>query len=611
MAELENPFDRFSQVPTDAAQPVGATSGPEAPNPFDRFGGGAGGEPDVAAAAPKAKPMSRVIHVTDEGFPIFEDEEDNRAARRAVAGMFKDIPRGVVRGAVDVPEGLLQLGARGAEAVLPEGSAARKFMQGQREGFENFQKQGEEGYQATRSSPEAPDIGRIGGNIAAAAPIATLMPGAAAEALLPRVASGFASGAVTGAAQPVEAPGDDYWSQKAAQVGIGAGGGAAAPVVAGTVARVVSPKVGPEVKTLMDAGVTPTPGEILGGSANRIEEAAQSIPLIGDAIKSARGRAVQDFNRASINRALEPIGEKLNADTPLGREAIAEMGDKISANYDKLVPTLHVQADHQLASDMVNVHSTLRARMSDPARKQFDRIMEHDVVNKFDANLAMTGEDFKTVESELTRQAASFSGSAVASERQVGQALSAVRQGFRDMLMRSNPDKATELSAVNNAFAQAERVQGAAKLTGADQGVFTPAHLHQAIKSQDPSLRGRQFARGEALMQDLSDAGKSVLGNKVPDSGTPLRSIVAGGAAGPALAGLYMVNPMAAAGAGTAGAGVMGAYSRPGVSLLARLLASRGDMAAPTANLIRSPVSATLPSILSQERMRLVGAGQQ
>jgi hypothetical protein len=325
MAEPDNPFARFVQAPADA----GAAGTPEAPNPFAQFVTG-GGEPDVAAA-PKAKPMSRVMHVTDEGFPIFEDEEDNRAARRAVAGMFKDIPLGVARGAVDVPEGLMQLGARAGEAVLPEGSGARKFMQGQREGFENFQKQGEEGYQATRSSPEGPDVGRIGGNIAASAPIAALMPGAGAAGMLPRIASGAASGAVTGAAQPVEAPGDDYWAQKGKQTGIGAAGGAVAPVVTGAAARMISPNVNPNVRALMDVGVTPTPGQILGGTANRLEEAAQSIPFVGDAIKGARGRAIEDVNRAAINRALNPIGESLDRNTPLGREAISRCTKRSAA----------------------------------------------------------------------------------------------------------------------------------------------------------------------------------------------------------------------------------------------------------------------------------------
>jgi hypothetical protein len=604
MADADNPFARFVLAPADATTP-GAAAAPEAPNPFAQFV--TGGEPDVAAAAPKAKPMSRVTHVTDEGFPIFEDEEDNRAARRAVAGMFKDAPLGVARGAVDVPEGLLQLGARGAEAVLPEGSTARKFMRGQREGFENFQKEGEQGYQATRSAPDGPDIGRIVGNTVAAAPIAMIMPGANAAALLPRIASGAASGAVTGAAQPVEVPGDDYWSQKAVQTGIGAAGGAAAPAVTGAAARMISPNVRPEVRTLLDAGVTPTPGQIVGGTANRLEEAAQSIPFVGDAIRGARGRAVEDVNRAAIDRALAPIGERLHPDTPLGREAIAEMHERIANNYDRLVPQLHVQADPQFVRNGLGNIIALRARMSDPAQTQLDRILQHDVLNKFDANGHMTGENFKTAESELGRQARSFSNSPVASDRQIGQAFTALQGHMRDLLMRSNPDRATELRAANEAFANALRVEGAAGKSGTDQGVFTPAQLLQSVRQLDPTLRKGAYARGDALMQDLADAGKSVLGNRVPDSGTPLRSAVM---AAPALAGLYALNPAAAVGTTAAGAGLMGAYSRPGVSLLARILAERGPLAQPVANAVRHPVAATLPSILSQERMGLVGAGQ-
>lgn len=552
-----------------------------------------------------AKPMSRVVHVTDEGFPVFENEEDNRAARRAVAGMFKDLPLGVGRGMVDVPEGLMQLGARGAEAVLPEGSAARKFMQGQREGFENFQKEGEQGYQATRSSPGAPDVGRIGGTIAASAPIAAMMPGATAAGLIPRIASGAASGAVTGAAQPVEAPGEDFWAQKGMQTGVGAAGGAAAPAVTGAVARMISPNVRPEVKTLMDVGVRPTPGEILGGSFGRIEEAAQSIPFVGDAIKGARGRAVEDVNRAAIDRALSPIGEKLPPNTPLGREAISEMHDKIASNYDRLVPQLHVQMDQPFKDAVQNNLGPLMAKMSDPAQEQFKRILNNDVWNKFSHTGAMTGENFKTVESELGRQARSFSNSAVASDRQVGEAFSSLQRHMRDLLLRSNPDRATELRAANESFANALRVEGAAGKSGTDQGVFTPAQLLQSVRGLDPTLRKGAYARGDALMQDLADAGKSVLGSKVPDSGTALRSMAM---AGPALAGLYAFNPAAAAGVAGGGLGLMGAYSRPGVSALAHLLATRSPIAAPTANLIRNPVSSTLPAILAQGQLQ--GSGQ-
>ena len=101
----------------------------------------------------------------------------------------------------------------------------------------------------------------------------------------------------------------------------------------------------------MNSGVTPTPGQILGGVSNRLEEAGQSIPFVGDAIKAARSRAVEDLNRAAINRALNPIGESLDRNTPLGREAITEMHDKIAANYDRLVPHLQVQAGSPIRAE--------------------------------------------------------------------------------------------------------------------------------------------------------------------------------------------------------------------------------------------------------------------
>ena len=43
----------------------------------------------------------------------------------------------------------------------------------------------------------------------------------------------------------------------------------------------------------------------------------------------------------------------------------------------------------------------------------------------------------------------------------------------------------------------------------------------------DRSKDKSKFAKGDALMQDLSESAKTALGNKVPDSGTPYRSMVA------------------------------------------------------------------------------------
>jgi hypothetical protein len=106
-------------------------------------------------------------------------------------------------------------------------------------------------------------------------------------------------------------------------------------------------------------------------------------------------------------------------------------------------------------------------------------------------------------------------------------------------------------------------------------------------RSKDKSA----FARGNALMQDLAEPSKSVLGPKVPDSGTPFRSLTALGASG--AAGQF-ISP----GAGVAVLAAPALYSKPGQAALAALLTRRPDAAAPIANALRriSPYAA-VPSI--------------
>jgi hypothetical protein len=550
--------------------------------------------------------LSRVIAVTQEGYPIFENPEHTARMMNSIADSYKEQGKGFLRGLRDQIDGGAQLLTRGLEAIAPAGSAFESFMKGERERVEGINKQGEDEYQKDRGNSQAPDIGRVAGNIIASAPVAAAVPGAAAEGLLARTGAGLVGGAATGALEPVkDTSKDDFWSQKGMQTAVGAGGGAVAPAVVGGASRVISPNASlptSQARQLMDAGVTPTPGQILGGGANRIEEAAQSVPLVGDAIKNARGRSVQDFNRATIDQALAPIGEKLNPDTPLGREAIGEMHDKVGAAYDKLLPKLQVQADQPFIGNMRNLIQGAQTLTPDMAKK-FDSTIQDVVLRKFSPNGGMTGQGFKDVESELGKLANNYSTSGTASERELGGALKQAQAEMRDLLMRSNPQHADELSRINQAFGNTLRVEGAAGRIGSDQGVFTPAQMLSSVRQLDPSMRKGSFARGEAPMQDLAEAGKAVLGNKVPDSGTPFRSLAM---AAPALGGLYLANPAAAIGTGAAGAAAMGAYTKPGVSLLASLLASRPSGAADVADLLRkgTPIATTLPGLLAAQSGR-------
>jgi hypothetical protein len=109
--------------------------------------------------------------------------------------------------------------------------------------------------------------------------------------------------------------------------------------------------------------------------------------------------------------------------------------------------------------------------------------------------------------------------------------------------VRSNPALGKELQAINTGWANFKRVQKAAGYLGTDEGVFSAANLQGAVRAADRSKDKARFAEGNALMQDLSGAGKSVLTNKVPDSGTAGRLMLGvGGLASGA------VNPLIPAG---------------------------------------------------------------
>lgn len=516
------------------------------------------------------------------------------------------VTEGVLRGMRDPIDAGAQLVTRGLEAAMPAGSGAERFMQGERQNVEQINRTAEDQYQAGRAQRGGSgfDPSRLVGNIAGTAPLAAALPATVAGSA---VAGGALAGGATGAMQPVYGkegqPAGDYWLDKLKQLGLGAGGGAAGSMMGKVISRIISPNVSPEVKTLMDAGVSPTPGQVMGGAAKRVEDATTSIPLVGDAVRMAQKRAVEDFNRGAINRALEPISEKLDGKTLLGRDAIDEAITKVSKAYDDLLPKLTTKADPRFVSDMGQLHSLTRNMLPERAA-QFDKIVADKLFSKMNPSTGtISGEALKEAESELGRLAAKYGGSLDGDQQILGDALKQTVANLRSLVERSNPQYASELKNINTSYAQVLRLQNAASRLGSEEGVFSPAQLLGAVRQMDRSLNKRQFARGDALMQDFAEAGKTVLGPRVPDSGTPTRALVAGGLLGSAGAGagaLAGVNPLVAGGLG---AGLLGGYTPLGQRATAALLARRPGFATPLAQAVEE----TLPYLGSAGGLLAVG----
>lgn len=390
----------------------------------------------------------------------------------------------------------------------------------------------EKAYQAARAATgqSGIDAYRLAGNVAATAPIFAGVPGAAVT-LPQRIVAGAAGGAATGLLNPV-LDGQYTTGEKLGQARLGAAFGAGGSAVGGVLGRALSPKAAtnPQVQTLLKEGVTPTPGQLLGGTAQTLEDKAISVPIVGDAIRAARTRGVEDFNRAALNRAVAPLGEKV---TNIGREGMQEVDQIIGNAYDSLLPKLTFRADAKFGRDLGKLQQM--ARSLPDGGKQFNDIVSSQVGSRLTNGFA-DGQGFKQIESEIGRLATNYRSSAVASERDLGNALGEVQTALREALQRANPKNAPELSKINKAYAQFTRLQRAASSTGANDGIFTPAQFSSAVRAADKSARKNAYAKGTAMMQDLSDAGRSVMNSTIPNSGTADRLFAGLGALG---TGLY------------------------------------------------------------------------
>lgn len=526
-----------------------------APAPWEEYGG---------KSEPKGPPVSRMEKfLTGAADPIHGGAQL----------LTKMLPDSLVQAGNSVNNWLAD--KTGMVARLPEG------------GVDQQVREREQAYQAQRAAAgeQGFDGYRVLGNVASPANLALASKLPAAASFGGRVLAGASGGAATSALNPVTE--GDYATEKAKQIALGTAFGGAVPAVMGGAARVVSPNAStnPQVQTLRQAGVRPTVGQSLGGWANTAEQKLMSVPVVGDAISSARRGAAEDLNRAAFNRALAPVGQKLPANLS-GRDAVQYVDDALSAGYNKLLPNLTAQADQQFNAGIGNLRQMVQTGAMDPrAAKSFDRILQNDVLSKFGGKQAMTGETLKRVESDLGQQISRLGASTDADQRLIGDALQQVRSELRTLVERSNPGQAKELKALNTAWANFKRPQRAAGALGAEDGIFSPAQLQNAVKALDRSKDHARFAEGRALMQDLSGAGKSVLGNNVPDSGTAGRLMLGGGAS--------LLDPTMTAPVLLGGGALM--YTRPMQGLLSGAVSARPQSAQAAANALRKTSPLLVP----------------
>lgn len=473
---------------------------------------------------------------------------------------------------------------------IPERDASGKPVKG-REAFDAFIKEKEKEHEESKKAAgrEGADWFRIAGNVASPANLAIAARAPQAASIVGRVATGIGQGAAQGALAPVVTDGD-FATEKAKQVGIGAATGGIIPALTGSAARVIKPITSKAVELLAEKGVSMTPGQILGGWAGRIEEGMTSWPIIGDAIKGAQRRGIVTFNNAAVNDALKPIGDKLPKGVE-GPEALTYARTKLGDAYDNLLPKLKGDMSTKIGGgvtfsdqlDNIKKLGLASVELSPQQKKILQSTIDGDIKAKFTKAGIASGDTIKDMQSVLRQKAEKYQISNDPGDRTLAGAFKELGSSVRKMVDEANPQYKDELSNINSGYALFKRAQRAGSTVGTKDGFFTPSQYNNAVKALDKTKDKRAFSEVDAPGSELAKAGKSVLSQTVPDSGTPLRALLGATALGGGAAGLGVP---AAYAAGSLVAPAM--YSNLGTKVMQKALMSRPQGAQALADFVRN-----------------------
>lgn len=301
----------------------------------------------------------------------------------------------------------------------------------------------------------------------------------------------------------------------------------------------ILPDISKAASNLMSKGVKLTPGQALGGRIRMAEEAAASIPIIGDFIKKKEAQNLETFGRATMNEAIDVLNQNKNkgkikaafsfimGKNPKkqvkipsgvsGNEAFTVADDAIRAAYDEVIPKLSLNIDDKFIGNVQEIFTKSQSKLPDEYVKVMDGIFTEQL-----SRLAKdrSGEVLKSVDGDLGLAAITFKRSSSAVEREVGEALFDVQTLLRDSMTSKNKDVMADYNRVQKAFKTLLPVEKAVANATRTGGVFTPAQLLSASKSVDSTRRKLATARGEGIQQEFAQQAQDVMGKTIPDSGS-------------------------------------------------------------------------------------------
>ena len=329
----------------------------------------------------------------------------------------------------------------------------------------------------------------------------------------------------------------------------------------------VAPFATEGAKNLIKKGVPLTVGQTVGGGLKKIEEALTSVPFMGSPISNAFKRSKQGFDKVVFEEVLEPlkklgINPKEKLKDISGRDLYNTTEKIISDQYEILLPKLNMPnkaiLQNRLDDIILNEVEVLPKNLQNQFLVKLDRIVYKNFVNG-----KISGEGYKDSISKIRTEIRNFKKSQEPLNQDMANSFRAVENEMVEILKDTNPTKKLSLDLIDQSFKRLLPVERA--VISAEGGEFTADQLLRSIKSGDQSLRKKSYARGEADMQPLAEAGQNTIKQRLANSGTSDRNLLGTLALGGGLA----IDPLTV-GIGS-GATTLG-YSKLGVPTIRSLI---------------------------------------
>lgn len=314
----------------------------------------------------------------------------------------------------------------------------------------------------------------------------------------------------------------------------------------------------------------------VGGALRGVEDRLSGLPIVGDSINAARARSFESFNAKAFDKALEPIGQKLSGE--VGADALNAANMKVQQAFKDALDGKSVVADQPFVNEITQ--ATMKAMSIGRVGPELSENIA-DILGPHmqQGKNGITGEEMQIISQELRALKAAYKKSEPAMYKRISAAIDSTENAIFGMFRRQAPDVVPKYNAAKQAYRRVS-ILADAQLAAKNQpdNMVTPAQLNAADAANAKKYEGSiKAASGQRQFRDLAEPAQAVLPNKVPDSGTAGRLLVAGAGVGGVVGGGSAVasgDPtQVGSGAGTGlmlSAIFMGAYTKAGQRILTK-----------------------------------------